>query len=234
MPDRPAHFRRLFLHDAWANRETLGALVVADEPPAVTVGRFAHVLAAELLWYARIQGRPAPVPVWPDWSVAECAERSTQLGRLWEPYLDVLTEDELIREVSYVNSRGEAFTSRVEDILTHVGLDSAYHRGQVAAELCPRATAGHHRLHPRRAHGFVRVAASGRGQPPGQPQRGADAELHEGRSGGRGRRAGGRTAPARPRGRGPGRRRSQGRRSTARSAAVRRSGRRPMWRWARA
>lgn len=140
MPDRPAHFRRQFAHDAWANRETQRTLVTAGAPPAVTLGRFAHVIAAELLWHARIQGRPSPVPVWPQWTVAECGERSEQVARLWAPYLDALTEDELGREVSYVNSKGEAFTSLVEDILTHLGLHSAYHRGQVAAEL---RAAGH-------------------------------------------------------------------------------------------
>lgn len=135
MPDRPAHFRRLFDYDAWANGETLRALAAAGDAPIVTVGRFAHVVAAELLWHGRIQGRPPAVPVWPEWSVAECGEWSEKISRLWRAYLDSLTEVELGREVSYVNSKGDAFVSRVDDIVTHVVLHSGYHRGQVAADL---------------------------------------------------------------------------------------------------
>lgn len=140
MLDRAAHFQRLFAHVAWADRETQRALAAADSPSSVTLGRFAHVLAAEWLWLTRIQGRPAPVPVWPEWTVAECGERAEQLSRLWRGYLDVVTEEELAREVSYTNSQGQAFVSRVDDILTHVALHGAYHRGQVAADL---RAAGH-------------------------------------------------------------------------------------------
>jgi uncharacterized damage-inducible protein DinB len=43
-----------------------------------------------------------------------------------------LTTDDLAREVPYVNSAGAAFVSRVDDILLHVVLHSAYHRGQVS------------------------------------------------------------------------------------------------------
>lgn len=129
-----ARHHRVFTYDAWANRETHRALAAAP-PSAVTLGRFAHVLAAQILWFGRIQGRPAQVPVWPEWTVAECGERTEQLARLWPAYFDAVTEDELAREITYTNSQGQTFTSTVDDILTHVALHSAYHRGQVAAEL---------------------------------------------------------------------------------------------------
>jgi uncharacterized damage-inducible protein DinB len=37
--------------------------------------------------------------------------------------------------VSYTNSKGELWTSTVEDILTHLVIHSAYHRGQIASDL---------------------------------------------------------------------------------------------------
>ena len=40
----------------------------------------------------------------------------------------------------YTNSRGEAWTSTVEEILTHVVIHSAYHRGQIASDV--RASGG--------------------------------------------------------------------------------------------
>jgi len=49
-------------------------------------------------------------------------------------YLQELTADGLEETVSYVNSKGEPWTSSVEDILTHLVLHSSYHRGQIAAD----------------------------------------------------------------------------------------------------
>ena len=37
--------------------------------------------------------------------------------------------------MSYRNSKGEAWSSRKEDILMHVIMHSAYHRGQVATAM---------------------------------------------------------------------------------------------------
>jgi uncharacterized damage-inducible protein DinB len=37
--------------------------------------------------------------------------------------------------IAYKNSKGEPWTSRVQDILTHVFFHSAYHRGQIASEM---------------------------------------------------------------------------------------------------
>jgi uncharacterized damage-inducible protein DinB len=39
--------------------------------------------------------------------------------------------------VSYVNSKGEPWTNRAEDILLHVVFHSAYHRGQIASDMRP-------------------------------------------------------------------------------------------------
>ncbi len=41
----------------------------------------------------------------------------------------------LAETVVYKNSKGEPWTSTVEDILTHVLLHSAYHRGQIASQV---------------------------------------------------------------------------------------------------
>ena len=41
----------------------------------------------------------------------------------------------LNEKIEYRNSKGEPWSSRVEDILTHVLFHSAYHRGQVALEM---------------------------------------------------------------------------------------------------
>jgi uncharacterized damage-inducible protein DinB len=91
-----------------------------------------HIIGAELLWLARLQGRPPSLPVWPDLSVNDCAQ---QLGQVSSALLESAVASQLDRRVAYTNSKGEAWTSTVEEILTHVVIHSAYHRGQIASDL---------------------------------------------------------------------------------------------------
>ena len=122
---------RLFAYDAWANAESLKSVSEAGAPaPAVRL--MAHVAAAEQLWKGRLHADPAPVVVWPELSVNEIAARLDRLGGMWPGLVAGLDAVELVRSVSYVNSKGEAWSTSVEDILLHVLLHSAYHRGQVA------------------------------------------------------------------------------------------------------
>lgn len=128
--------RRPFAYDAWANRQALGACQAAGEAlPDSARRRLAHVAAAHRLWQARLRGEAAPVPVWPDWSLDEIAAGFETAAAGWASLLDALTPARLGAPIAYVNSKGEAFESRVEDVLAHVLLHAAYHRGQVAADL---------------------------------------------------------------------------------------------------
>ena len=118
---------RMLRYDTWANRETLRSLRQAD-PPAQSLRWMSHIIGAELLWLARMEGRPAPLPVWPDLTVEECTDRLPEnLADAWDGPLS--------RPVSYTNSKGESWTSTVEEILIHVVIHSAYHRGQIASNL---------------------------------------------------------------------------------------------------
>ena len=122
---------RLFLYDAWANAEALESVDLAGAPP-VALRLIAHVAAAERLWKTRIDGGGAPVVVWPAWSVAECRAQLIALAADWSRYVAGLGAAEAARSVAYVNSKGEPWTTTVDDILAHVVLHSSYHRGQIA------------------------------------------------------------------------------------------------------
>ena len=129
--------RRTFAYDAWANREALASLRHMAEPPAAAVRWMAHVAAAQLLWWERVRGVPQSMAVWPDLTLDEIADRLDEAEGRWAALLDAIEgpggAEALARPVSYANSRGERFRSRLEDILTHVTHHGAYHRGQVAA-----------------------------------------------------------------------------------------------------
>lgn len=127
-----ARFRQLLEHDAWANAAAL-ASVGAGPAPASARAWMAHIVGAEHLWLARLHQRPPEMPVWPDLDLETCAARLTDLASEWTQFLQSLDEDALADGVAYRNSKGEFWTSTVADILTHVVLHAAYHRGQVAA-----------------------------------------------------------------------------------------------------
>jgi uncharacterized damage-inducible protein DinB len=128
------HLRRQFAYDEWANREVLGALE-SSAPAGRPLQLLAHILSAERLWLERIRKQPQSLPVWPDFTHDQCERQIVDLARLWREFLGQLSSARLTDRVSYQNSKGEAWTSTVADVLTHVVLHSAYHRGQIASQV---------------------------------------------------------------------------------------------------
>jgi uncharacterized damage-inducible protein DinB len=127
------HLGRLFAYDDWANREVLTQLKKTGAPPARPVRLMAHIFAAERLWLERLQSQEQSLPVWPDFGLEQCERQATELPRLWKDYL--ADDGNLARPVAYQNSKGESWTSRPEDVLLHVVMHSAYHRGQIATDM---------------------------------------------------------------------------------------------------
>ena len=125
-------FSRQFAYDAWANREVLTAIRASRASSARGLQLLSHILSAEQLWLERVQGKTQSQAVWPELSLEQCEKWTGGVARLWSEYLDTLTPDDLARAVTYKNSQGESWTSTVEDIVTHVLMHSAYHRGQIA------------------------------------------------------------------------------------------------------
>ncbi len=129
------HFKRLFAYDAWANQEVLAGLRAAAQAPARSAEFIAHLLAAERLWLDRIEQRQPAVRVWPEFTLQQCETMAADLSQLWKGYLDATSEGDLAKLVDYQNSKGENWKSRIDDILMHVITHSAYHRGQIAANM---------------------------------------------------------------------------------------------------
>jgi len=128
------HLSRLLRYDIWANGETLDSLRQGP-PPARSLKWMGHIVGAEYLWLARLREEPAPLPVWPDLAVEQCAAHLGELSGMWHEYLADAGANRVAQRVTYTNSKGEEWTSAVEDILNHVTIHSAYHRGQIASDL---------------------------------------------------------------------------------------------------
>lgn len=127
------HLQRLLDYDGWANEQTLDSLR-AGTPPPKSLKWMAHIVGAECLWLARLNSEASSLMVWPELGAEECGEHLAGLARRWPVFLDA-HRDSLDESVSYVNSQGQSWTSTVEEILTHVTIHSAYHRGQIASDL---------------------------------------------------------------------------------------------------
>ena len=127
-------FRRLFRYDRWANDEVAKALSAKDAP-AKSVNWMAHIIAAEALWLARIVKSPAPMAVWPKIKAEELTSQAESVHESWNEFLEKAADAALNSTCDYVNSKGERFSSSVADILMHVVMHSAYHRGQIAADM---------------------------------------------------------------------------------------------------
>ena len=129
------YLRRLFAYDDWANREVLAALEPLEVPPPRSVKYLAHIVSAERLWLERLRVQKQTYPVWPDFTLAQCKLEIAELGQNWKAYLASLKEDGLSRSLTYRNSKGESWTNTKQDILMHVIMHSAYHRGQIATDM---------------------------------------------------------------------------------------------------
>lgn len=129
------HCQLLFSHDHWANREILAALKRVGTPPEKSLRWFAHIIAAEDLWLARLMNADRKVEVWPNLNVDRCGSYLNEQTAAWDAYLAKLTPEIMNSTISYRNTKGELWTNTVQDILTHVPMHSAYHRGQIAADL---------------------------------------------------------------------------------------------------
>lgn len=122
------NFPRLFTYDAWANRASIAAL--PQVPPARALAILAHIAGSQRTWLSRLTGRPSPLVVWPSLTRDECAAELTRDATEWNAYL--ATNPDLSSCVTYTNQEGERVTVSIDEILTHVVMHSAYHRGQLA------------------------------------------------------------------------------------------------------
>ena len=119
---------RLFTYDDWANREEVARLR-ALASPAAGLRLLAHIIGAEWLWITRIRKENAKMAVWPDLTLDQCAAEVHQLRAAWQKILQTVDRESI---VEYRNSKGELWSSSVDDILMHVAMHGSYHRGQIA------------------------------------------------------------------------------------------------------
>lgn len=125
------YFHRLLTFNDWANREVLRAIGPEGEPEGA-LRLLGHVIGAEWLWLRRL-GRPGhEVAVWPELDAAAIARELAPLRRAWSRFLDQ-GDAALGGTISYTNTKGEPWTGRVPDAITHVFGHGIHHRAQIVS-----------------------------------------------------------------------------------------------------
>lgn len=125
-------FRQLLDHSVWADNLVLESLRQARPLPDRALKVFAHVIAAQHVWLSRLAGEPQGVEVWPKLDLESCARLMEETHTRLREYVDLLGVSSLDRKVHYRNTAGAEFDSKIADIVMHVMLHSAYHRGQIS------------------------------------------------------------------------------------------------------
>ncbi len=129
------HFRKLYQHLAWADERVLQSLRAAHSVLKRDLDLYAHILGSEHNWLSRIRGSAPKHAIWPTLTLEECERVGKENVSAFNGLLSSLTPELLQKPITYRNSAGDQFTSTLEDILTHVSLHGAYHRGQIAASI---------------------------------------------------------------------------------------------------
>jgi uncharacterized damage-inducible protein DinB len=140
--------RGLYGYHWWANRRLFDAAAALGEDTArravgrqfsypTLKGMFAHILGADTIWLERWKGMK-PVKLLGDDDFASMAE----LRARWDDfekehcrYIEGLTSADLARVLDYRDTRGNAYSSPLWQMLQHVANHATHHRSEIATML---------------------------------------------------------------------------------------------------
>jgi uncharacterized damage-inducible protein DinB len=129
------YFLRLFDYDRCANEVMISLINKANNPEA-SVKLMAHLLASQQVWFYRCAGSTGAAPnIWPEGNPDNFAEVVKNSNLSWVELLNKLENDEFDKQIDYKNSRGDAFSNQLVDILGHVINHSTHHRAQIGQQL---------------------------------------------------------------------------------------------------
>ena len=127
-------FRKMFDYDYWGNREALASLIGITGDATRAMRFFNHIIGAQRIWLARFENPDPPTAEpWPSLALEEAKAAVEELHGQWSALLEKMSPRKFAGLLAYRNSRGLEFQTPIHDVLMHLVMHSAYHRGQVAA-----------------------------------------------------------------------------------------------------
>jgi uncharacterized damage-inducible protein DinB len=122
----------MFRYEAWAN-ERMQDFLSANSPPHEALTIWSHLIVTKQMWLARAVGEEYNrLELWSVHPIAEAGSLLGEVERRWIGFLADLDENELARVVTFHNTKGQPQADSLGDILRHLLMHGAYHRGQIA------------------------------------------------------------------------------------------------------
>jgi uncharacterized damage-inducible protein DinB len=122
-----------FNYNKKANLQLLEKIkLLPDKIEAVRL--FSHLINCQHKWMARITQNPKAQEMdwWnPVYKLEELEQKWTDCIQLWLDYLGTKTEDELLREVTFIGFDGGPYAATPGDIALQLNYHSIHHRGQL-------------------------------------------------------------------------------------------------------
>ncbi|CAN5721138.1 hypothetical protein BH24ACI3_BH24ACI3_12260 [soil metagenome] len=128
------HLRQLFAYNDWANRRIVVALKTAESPRSVEI--LGHLITTEVEYFERLYGKDSTgVKFWPKLTLDECGELARETAERYEKLLRRFDDEGLEIRAKYHSSEGIPYENTFRELLTHVLMHSAIHRGNIILKL---------------------------------------------------------------------------------------------------
>ncbi len=122
-------YSEMFNYQYLANQRYIERLSDCSPLPTRPLRLLSHILNAQLIWLARIQGSKVMPGAWDEYPLEHLAELNDLAHQKGQ---ELLKEIDLSQLINYTNSKGQVFENSIADILYHIVNHGTYHRGQMA------------------------------------------------------------------------------------------------------
>ncbi len=131
-----SYFQKLFKYNHWANLKTLQAVEGASQKPQQILDLLSHIIASQELWLGRVLNSDLQnQPIWPQFTLGTIKEKLPESSEEWAEFIETMNEDHFQEEHQYTNSKGQLFSTAMEDVILHVVNHSTHHRAQISKAL---------------------------------------------------------------------------------------------------
>lgn len=131
------HLKKIHEYNFWANGRVFKALSEMNPPDPKGLKLLGHIIFAMDVWLARAREEDLSrfKDGWPPYSLKECGELIEKFHEGWKKLLEEMQPADLVRKISYRNTKGQRYECALGDVLTHVVDHGTYHRGQMATAI---------------------------------------------------------------------------------------------------
>ena len=128
------HLRQLYIYNDWANWRIIPSLKENSSDKSLKI--LAHLLVTEKEYYERLYGKDSTgFDFWRNLTPEECEKLARETAENYDRLLRRFDEEGLGFIVKYKTSEGISHENTFRELLSHVLLHSAIHRGNIILKL---------------------------------------------------------------------------------------------------